>query len=56
MRELVLKKTFLLRRTLDTFLHKMLPNNWLPLYHTVHFTRMGFRDCVENRAWQDKVR
>ncbi|CAG5107845.1 Similar to kh: Kynurenine 3-monooxygenase (Anopheles gambiae) [Cotesia congregata] len=55
MRELVLKKSFLMRRTIDTFLHWMCPDNWLPLYNSIHFSRMGFRDCVKNRAWQDKI-
>ncbi|CAK9830077.1 Kynurenine 3-monooxygenase [Anthophora retusa] len=55
MRDLVTRKSFLLRRHLDTFLHSQIPNTWIPLYNTVHFSRMKFRDCIANREWQDKI-
>ncbi|XP_034934956.1 kynurenine 3-monooxygenase isoform X2 [Chelonus insularis] len=55
MRELVMKKSFRLRRNIDTLLHRLWPNGWIPLYNTIHFTRMGFRRCIENRSWQDMV-
>ena len=55
MRELVMKKSFMIRRGLDTILHAIWPNGWVPLYNSIHFSRMGFRDCIANRAWQDKV-
>ncbi|XP_017796461.1 PREDICTED: kynurenine 3-monooxygenase [Habropoda laboriosa] len=55
MRDLVTRKSFLLRKHLDTFLHRQIPNTWIPLYSTVHFSRMKFRDCIANREWQDKI-
>ncbi|XP_076175190.1 kynurenine 3-monooxygenase cn isoform X2 [Ptiloglossa arizonensis] len=55
MRDLVVRKSYLLRKHLDTFLHQRIPNTWIPLYSTVHFSRMKFRDCIANKEWQDKV-
>ncbi|XP_050574119.1 kynurenine 3-monooxygenase [Bombus affinis] len=55
MRDLVTRKSFLLRKRLDTFLYRQIPNTWIPLYNTVHFSRMKFRDCVANKEWQDKI-
>lgn len=56
MRELVVRKSFVLRKNLDTLLYWLFPNLWMPLYDTVHFSRMGFRMCMKNKAWQDKVK
>lgn len=56
MRHLVTKKSFVYRRRLDTILHKFIPNTWIPLYSTVHFSRMSFQECIANKKWQDKVR
>ncbi|KAK0084877.1 hypothetical protein PV325_006198 [Microctonus aethiopoides] len=55
MRDLVLKKSFLIRRNLDSNLHKLWPNSWIPLYFMITFTRIGFRDCIALRSWQDKI-
>ncbi|XP_047362104.1 kynurenine 3-monooxygenase isoform X2 [Vespa velutina] len=55
MRHLVTKKSFAFRRRLDNILHKLIPNTWIPLYSTVHFTRMSFQECIANKKWQDKV-
>ncbi|XP_044011575.1 kynurenine 3-monooxygenase [Aphidius gifuensis] len=55
MRELVMKKSFILRRKLDTVLYWIFGKRWTPLYNTVHFSRMNFRDCMENKSWQDKI-
>ncbi|XP_076239576.1 kynurenine 3-monooxygenase cn [Calliopsis andreniformis] len=55
MRDLVTRKSFLIRKHLDTFFYKHVPNTWIPLYSTVHFSRMKFRDCIANKEWQDKV-
>ncbi|XP_011311791.1 kynurenine 3-monooxygenase [Fopius arisanus] len=55
MRDLVMRKSFVARRNLDTILHRLWPNSWLPLYSTIHFSRMKFRDCIANREWQNKV-
>ncbi|XP_015185734.1 PREDICTED: kynurenine 3-monooxygenase isoform X2 [Polistes dominula] len=55
MRHLVQTKSFVLRRHFDTFLYKFIPNTWIPLYNTVHFSRMSFQECITNKKWQDKV-
>lgn len=55
MRDLVSKKSFLVRKYIDTFLYKRIPKTWIPLYSTIHFSRMRFRDCIANKQWQDKV-
>ncbi|XP_067209597.1 kynurenine 3-monooxygenase isoform X3 [Linepithema humile] len=55
MRDLVTKKSFLVRKFLDNFLYTYIPNCWVPLYSSVHFTRMSFRDCIAHREWQNKV-
>lgn len=56
MRDLVTKKSFLLRKFLDKILFTFIPNSWIPLYFAVQFTRMSFRECIEHKEWQDKVR
>ncbi|XP_011878991.1 PREDICTED: kynurenine 3-monooxygenase [Vollenhovia emeryi] len=55
MRDLVARKSFLFRKLLDNILFTLIPNYWVPLYFTVQFTRMSFRECVTNKEWQDKV-
>merc|ERR1711990_785619 len=55
MRDLVNKKSFLIRKKLDNLLHWMFPNWWVPLYTSVTFTRMRYHHCVSNRAWQDEA-
>ncbi|XP_023288066.1 kynurenine 3-monooxygenase isoform X2 [Orussus abietinus] len=55
MRDLVRKRSFLFRKYLDTILQKLFPKTWIPLYSTVHFTRMEFCKCISNKAWQDKI-
>lgn len=56
MRDLVRTRKFRIRKTLDEFLHKLMPLKWIPLYNSVTFTTMPYRKCLENRNWQDKVR
>jgi len=53
MRDLVNKKSFLVRKKLDNLLHWLLPNWWVPLYTSVTFSRMRYNQCIENRKWQD---
>jgi len=53
MRDLVNKKSFLVRKKLDNFLHWILPNWWVPLYTSVTFSRMRYHQCISNRKWQD---
>jgi kynurenine 3-monooxygenase len=55
MRDLVNKKSFLVRKKLDNFLHWLLPSCWVPLYTSVTFSRMRYHKCVSNRAWQDSA-
>ncbi|XP_046737515.1 kynurenine 3-monooxygenase [Diprion similis] len=55
MRDLVNKKSFIIRKYLDTFLYWLLPNTWVPLYNSVHFSRMPFHKCTANRSWQEKI-
>ncbi|OXU21134.1 hypothetical protein TSAR_008039 [Trichomalopsis sarcophagae] len=55
MRDLVAKKSFLARKYLDDALNWLFPNDWIPLYSTVTFSRMRYCDCISNKAWQDKV-
>jgi len=55
MRDLVNKKSFLVRKKLDNFLHWLLPTWWVPLYTSVTFSRMRYHKCVSNRAWQDSA-
>merc|ERR1712198_370111 len=55
MRDLVNKKSFLLRKKFDNFLHWLLPSWWVPLYTSVTFSRMRYHKCISNRAWQDNA-
>eukprot|EP00088_Acartia_fossae_P015834 TRINITY_DN18778_c0_g1_i1.p1 TRINITY_DN18778_c0_g1~~TRINITY_DN18778_c0_g1_i1.p1 ORF type:complete len:473 (+),score=142.57 TRINITY_DN18778_c0_g1_i1:30-1448(+) len=55
MRDLVNKKSFLLRKKLDNLLHWMFPQWWVPLYTSVTFTRMRYHECIKNRLWQDQA-
>ncbi|XP_058810783.1 kynurenine 3-monooxygenase isoform X2 [Phymastichus coffea] len=55
MRNLVTKKSYIARKYLDTVLFWLFPNKWIPLYSSVTFSRMRYRDCIENKAWQDKI-
>lgn len=55
MRDLVRSKSYRLRKLLDDILYWMLPTVWIPLYSSVTFTHMPYKQCIENRKWQDKV-
>ncbi|XP_076460319.1 kynurenine 3-monooxygenase-like [Babylonia areolata] len=55
MRASVNSRSFLFRRKLDNLLHWAFPSFWLPLYTSVSFSRMPYHQCIENRAWQDKI-
>lgn len=43
------------RKALDSFLYRMFPNTWIPIYTMVAFSHMRYSDCVKNKKWQDKV-
>ncbi|ERL87212.1 hypothetical protein D910_04611 [Dendroctonus ponderosae] len=55
MRDLVTKRSFKLRKHLDKYLSKLMPHIWIPLYISVSFTHMKYRECLKNKQWQDKV-
>uniref|UniRef100_A0A182X709 Kynurenine 3-monooxygenase n=1 Tax=Anopheles quadriannulatus TaxID=34691 RepID=A0A182X709_ANOQN len=55
MRDLVTKRSYLLRKKLDELLFWMMPNTWVPLYNSVSFSHMRYSKCIANRAWQDKI-
>lgn len=55
MRDLVTRKTYRLRKAIDDFLFWLLPKRWVPLYNSVSFTHMPYKQCIANRKWQDKV-
>jgi len=55
MRDLVAKRSFLIRKKLDNFLHWLMPNVWIPLYTTVTFSRMRYSRCISNKKWQDEL-
>lgn len=56
MRDLVTKRSYLLRKKLDELLFWLMPNTWVPLYNSVSFSHMRYSKCIANRKWQDKVR
>lgn len=56
MRDLVRSKTYRLRKMFDDFLYRVFPNTWIPLYNSVSFSHMPYKQCIENRKWQDKVK
>ena len=52
---LVTSPIFQLRKRLDTFLHELFPDRWLPLYVAVTFTRMRYHRASEVRDQQCRV-
>ncbi|XP_014468411.1 PREDICTED: kynurenine 3-monooxygenase isoform X2 [Dinoponera quadriceps] len=55
MRNLLLTRNFRFRKFIDHILYTLVPKFWIPLYISVQFTRMSFRDCMINKKWQDKM-
>ena len=55
MRDLVNKRSFLIRKKLDNLLNYLFPRWWVPLYTSVTFSRMRYHQCIANRAWQDSA-
>merc|ERR1711992_473200 len=55
MRDLVARRSFLLRKLLDNFLYWIFPRKWVPLYTSVTFTRMRYHHCISNKKWQDEL-
>lgn len=54
MRDLTKRWTFRLRKWLDTLLFRLFPG-WIPLYNSVSFSSMPYRQCIANRKWQDQL-
>lgn len=55
MRNLVTKRTFLFRKRIDDILYWLLKDKWVPLYNSVTFSEMSYKQCIENRRWQNEV-
>ncbi|GBP86830.1 Kynurenine 3-monooxygenase [Eumeta japonica] len=55
MRDLVTRPTYRMRKIVDDFLYKLIPDVWVPLYNSVTFTTMPYKRCMENRRWQDRI-
>lgn len=55
MRDLVNKRSFLLRKMLDNFLYSKVGNRWIPLYNTVSFSRIPYSQCIANKKRQDNI-
>ncbi|CAG0882078.1 unnamed protein product [Cyprideis torosa] len=55
MRYLVNSKMFRIRKFMDRILYSFVPSFWVPLYTMVTFTRTPYRECIENKQWQDRV-
>lgn len=55
MRDLVTHKLHHLRKRLDDVLFHAMPHTWIPLYNSVTFSRMGYKQCMQNHQWQNMV-
>lgn len=55
MRDLVNRKTFLLRKKFDSWMYSLFPSAWIPLYTMVTFSRIPYKRCMDDRNWQDKL-
>lgn len=55
MRDLVNRPSFLFRKYLDNLLYKIVPSFWVPLYQSVTFSNMDYKQCISNKKWQDSV-
>ncbi|XP_031640865.1 kynurenine 3-monooxygenase-like [Contarinia nasturtii] len=55
MRDLVRSKSYRLRKILDDFLYRIFANYWIPLYNSISFSHMPYKQCIDNRKWQDKI-
>lgn len=56
MRDLVTHRLHHFRKRLDDLLFSLMPNSWIPLYNSVTFSRIGYRQCMKNHQWQNKVK
>ncbi len=55
MRSKVVDPVYLRKRTIETALHEMLGDAWLPLYSMVTFTTIGYADAMRRSREQDAL-
>jgi kynurenine 3-monooxygenase len=55
MRDRVASRSFLLKKKLDNWLHKLLPRWYLPLYTMVSFTRIPYATALKRARTQERV-
>ena len=55
MRHSVADENFLLRKKIETELHKRYPNRWMPLYSMVTFSSMRYSEALERGRLQSKI-
>lgn len=55
MRDLVNSRLFLMRKKFDNFMNYLFPDQWIPLYSMVTFSRIPYSKCVKNRRLQDNI-
>ncbi|BES87604.1 Kynurenine 3-monooxygenase [Nesidiocoris tenuis] len=55
MRDLVNRKSFIIRKTVDNMLYRIVGSKWVPLYQSVTFTNMNYNQCLKNKKRQDSV-
>lgn len=55
MRDLVNRKSFLVRKWFDNKMSALLPEQWQPLYTMVTFSRTPYQKCLNDRRWQDQM-
>lgn len=55
MRDLVNRKTFLIRKKFDNLMHSFVGNSWIPLYTMVTFSRIPYKKCMDDKEWQDQM-
>lgn len=55
MRDLVARPSFQLRKKIDSYMYRLFPEFWIPLYNTISFSQKNYSWCLANKMWQDKV-
>ncbi|XP_075676183.1 kynurenine 3-monooxygenase cn isoform X2 [Dermatophagoides pteronyssinus] len=55
MRDLVNKRSFIIRKTFDNLMHRLFPTIWTPLYSMVTFSRTPYHRCIQDKRWQDEM-
>ncbi|CAI2353930.1 unnamed protein product [Caenorhabditis sp. 36 PRJEB53466] len=55
LKDLVNRNSYKMRKTFDTFMNRLFPNGWIPLYSMVTFSRIPYSEVVGRRARQDRI-